>query len=101
MHVPSALLVASLLAIPSTPPPDEGYDFLVLDIPQRLVFPDTLAFTVRGRPTVAYSVLGDIGNNTTPFGRTAPDIPDSVILRPVYRVDRVGPCRYSIVVEWR
>ncbi len=56
--------VLPLLPLWLLPPPDEGYDFLVLDMPNRAVMGNALGLAVRGRPGVPYLVIGDVGRNT-------------------------------------
>lgn len=66
---PLAFAALSLLPWPATPPPDEGYDLLLLEMPHRVVIGDNLDFAVRGRPGNLFTVLADLGNTQRRFGR--------------------------------
>jgi hypothetical protein len=69
MPVSTLCLSAFLIAPPIAPLPDDGYDFLVLDMPHRAVMGGALQFAVRGRPGNPYVVFGDIGNRAARFRR--------------------------------
>ncbi len=65
--IPSLLLLPAAALATATPFFDEGYDFAVLDMPHRAVVGDTLKFAVRGRPSVQYAVLCDLGRKLHPW----------------------------------
>jgi hypothetical protein len=63
-----AVVVAAAIALPPLPIFDEGWDFLLLEMPRRAVLGDTLKFEVLGRPGNPYVVFADQGNTLSYVG---------------------------------
>lgn len=61
------LLVPAVALLAATPLPDEGNDFLVLDLPHKVVLGDPVKIAVRGRPGNPYVVLADVGRRLNPW----------------------------------
>ena len=60
-------LVPVLLLSAARPLPDEGNDFLVLDMPHKVVLGDPIKLSLRGRPNNPYLVLADVGRKLNPW----------------------------------
>lgn len=61
------LVVSALGLLAATPLPDEGNDFLVLDLPHKVVLGDPVKVAVRGRPGNPWLVLADVGRKLNPW----------------------------------
>ena len=69
MRTKPLFLATALLLAASPRIPDEGNDFLVLELPHRVVLGDPIRLAVRGRPQNPYLVLADVGRKLTVFNQ--------------------------------